>query len=423
MIYISKPYIEERGNEIFLVSIVKDESRNLQTELWYSVEKQYGQYLCDDYADSFLLVVLAVAMHSKQDIKIDAPVSSRLLFNVHNTLQPIWQKVLPESKIIKVLAETRDDIIYNGKGVGCGCSLGVDSMSSLYKHMESDVVKGYGVTHLTIFNSGQFGDYDLEGAEKDFRSKVAALRSFSEETGLPVIGINSNLNAFYKYCGVSLLQSFVQRTASCAMALQKLFGKYIYASSYSVEQSEISTIDESHIECAFVPLLSTNNFEMILSNPGMTRVQKTEYISRNPLTHKYLEVCWADQTAKEIWHNTAFLENKTKINCGWCDKYLRTLLTLDIVLGSVAAYGNIFELSQYYSRKREYIVKVFRERKHNYFYQEMVELMFARQYSVPYKAIYYYKKSVYQDKIIMILQKVLGLPQRALNKILRIFKK
>ena len=28
-----------------------------------------------------------------------------------------------------------------------------------------------------------------------------------------------------------------------------------------------------------------------------------------------------------------------------------------------------------------------------------------------------------QDKIIMILQKVLGLPQRALNKILRIFKK
>lgn len=162
---------------------------------------------------------------------------------------------------------------------------------------------------------------------------------------------------------------------------------------------------------------------MILSNPGMTRVQKTEYISRNPLTHKYLEVCWADQTAKEIWHNTAFLENKTKINCGWCDKYLRTLLTLDIVLGSVAAYGNIFELSQYYSRKREYIVKVFRERKHNYFYQEMVELMFARQYSVPYKAIYYYKKSVYQDKIIMILQKVLGLPQRALNKILRIFKK
>lgn len=71
MIYISKPYIEERGNEMFLVSIVKDESRNLQTELWYSVEKQYGQYLCDDYADSFLLVVLAVAMHSKQDIKID----------------------------------------------------------------------------------------------------------------------------------------------------------------------------------------------------------------------------------------------------------------------------------------------------------------------------------------------------------------
>lgn len=51
---------------------------------------------------------------------------------------------------------------------------------------------------------------------------------------------------------------------------------------------------------------------MILSNPGMTRVQKTEYISRNPLTHKYLEVCWAGQTAKEIWHNTAFLENKTK---------------------------------------------------------------------------------------------------------------
>ena len=89
MIYISKPYIEERGNGMFLQTLVKIRAGNLQTDLWYSVEKQYGQYLCDDYADSFLLVVLAVAMHSKQDIKIDAPVSSRLLFNVHNTLQPI----------------------------------------------------------------------------------------------------------------------------------------------------------------------------------------------------------------------------------------------------------------------------------------------------------------------------------------------
>ena len=47
----------------------------------------------------------------RQDIKIDAPVSSRLRFNVHNTLQPIWQKVLPESKIIKVSADSKQSLI------------------------------------------------------------------------------------------------------------------------------------------------------------------------------------------------------------------------------------------------------------------------------------------------------------------------
>ena len=168
---------------------------------------------------------------------------------------------------------------------------------------------------------------------------------------------------------------FIPSTISCVYALQKLFGKYVFASSFCIDNFEISQIDHSHAEAAFVPMLSTDSVEVILSCAHMTRVEKTDFIRSNPLTPKYLNVCWANQWANGARHDRRFLDGKTKMNCGWCDKCLRTLFTLELLGEDIRRYEDIFDLDKYYQHKQEFMETVYLSRNENVYYREIYRLM------------------------------------------------
>lgn len=418
MITIGRPYIEEREGGAFLIASVKDDVRQREMEVWYSVNKEYGGYLCDKLADAFLLLVLQLGMSTGQDIKVEAPVSARLLFNLENTVQPLFAKALPGFRHIKIEAAAETETLYKGMGVGCCCSLGVDSFSSFLKHFSSDVIEGYRVTHLTLFNSGQLGYEDIAGAENKFYETVRSLKPFADEVGLPIVAVNSNLNSLFLDSGLTILHTFVNRTLSCAMALQPLFGKYVFSSSYSVEQFEMSEVDESHMESAYVPLFSTNNMEIILSNPGMTRVEKTKFLSQFPITTKYLDVCWASQMAYGKWKDAGLklLEGKTKRNCGRCNKCLRTMFTLDL-LGRLEAYEGQFHTEYYKAHKDEYMAKVLVNKGDNIFYEELKELISSTGYKPSSKVRHkiFFIKHPYIEKVYKKTRKVIKRLSKKIN--------
>lgn len=328
MITINHPLIEKKGKEVYLESTIEDSAKGKSFPIWYSVDEQYGSFLCDDRADSFLIVSLMYAMKSHQDIVVNAPVSRRLLYHINNDIQPLFTKLIPGSRCIRVSAPNEECSILKGKALGCGCSLGVDSMSALFKHIGDNVQKEYRVSHLALFNSGQLGYLNTQSDESTFREAVEGITSFSKEISLPIVAINTNLNAFYAEAGFRTATSrIVMSTLSCPLALQKLFGKYIYASSTPIQSFELNLKDQTFAEAAYVSLLSTEGMEFVLADSAMTRVEKTDYIRNNPLTPKYLDVCWAAQVASSITHDNRWLRDKTKKNCGWCDKCLRTLFT------------------------------------------------------------------------------------------------
>ena len=225
------------------------------------------------------------------------------------------------------------------------------------------------------------------------------MHPFSEEVGLPIVAVNTNLNEFFLGSFFKNIKSrFIPSTISCVFALQKLFGKYVFASSYNIDDFEISQIDHSHAEAAFVPELSTESVEVILSCASMTRVEKTEFIRRNLLTAKYLNVCWAHQRANGIWHDKRFLESKTKLNCGWCPKCLRTLYTLELLGEDIKRFGAIFDLNNYYQHKQEFIEEVYLTRHHNIMHREIYDLMKrTNQNRVPIKT--------HVKEAVMILRK------------------
>ena len=196
------------------------------------------------------------------------------------------------------------------------------------------------------------------------------------------------MNDFYVEAGFKTATSrFVVSTLSCPLALQKLFGKYIFASSAPIQSFELNIKDQSFAEVAYVSLLSTEGTEVVLADSAVTRVEKTEFIRHNPLTPKYLDVCWAVQVASSITHDSRWLRDKTKKNCGWCDKCLRTLFTLELFGEDLSKYDGIFDLQKYYAHKNGFIRTIILNRRKNHLYSEIYDLMSAKGFKVP-RSIY-----------------------------------
>lgn len=404
MITISKPYIKRKndlGGGIFLVSEISDDIRGLNADLWFSVENKYGDYLCDELADCFLLSLLPIAVKHNQSITVKANVSPKLLYNIRTCIEPMYQRIFNKSGCTKIYVEGTKLLNFNGNAFATGCSLGVDSLSSIFHHLENNGIEGFRLTHLTLFNSGQLGDYDLEASEKNFYNTVEEIRPFADSLGLPIIAINSNLNSFYKDSGIYVLQTVALRTMSFAMSIQKLIRRYAFGSTYPLDSIRFDCFDTEHHEAAFLSLLSTENFQPILSDPFATRVEKTKYIIDKPLVSKFLKVCWAEQTAFEIWHNTTYLEGKTKVNCGWCDKCLRTLLTIEILngVGDLGEYKEQFDLEKYYEYRNAFIAKVFKQRTKNIYYNEIVDLILRTNYPIPSGILRRYNCQVRKERI------------------------
>ncbi len=417
MITISNLRIEDKKELSYLFCDIQDDVKNKKTEVWFSVSSQYKEYLCTELADAFLLGLLPIAIKHNQDITVDAAVSPRLLYNLRTGIEPMYQKIFKKSGCTKITVRETKDINFNGKGVATGCSLGVDSLSAIYSHLEKDIVDEFKLTHLTLFNSGQLGDYDLEASEQNFLNTVEEIKPFAESLNLNILAINSNFNSLYKDTGIHVLQTVAVRTIAFAMSVQKLLRHYIFGSTYPIDMIKFDCLDTEHQEAAFLPLLSTENLSTFLADQYKTRVDKTAYIRTKPYVSKYLKVCWAEQTAYEVWQNTTFLEGKTKTNCGWCDKCLRTLLTLEVLNnGNLDDYKEQFELKKYYEHRDAYIKKIFAERKKNSFYQEIVDLIIEKEYPIDKSVLRKYRR---QNKKETQKSKFRSLLRRIINKILR----
>ena len=384
---ISKPFLESDDNNSYLKASIRDEKRNKDYLIWYSVENEYRDYLCTENADAFLLLALMVAVQSHQDIKVEAPVSRKFLFNLNNYVIPLFTKIIPDGQTIRIEANEISTAKFDARGVGCGSSMGVDSLSALYTHLDEGVIDGYRVTHLATFNSGHFGYFDPKDVDVAFYKGIEELRPVSEELGLPIVAVNTNLNEFFWGSSFKThLSRLIPSTISCVFALQKLFGKYVFASSNSIDEFKILPFDHVIAEAALVPVLSTESVEVILSCSTMTRVEKTDFIRSNPLTSKYLNVCWAFPAAYGFTHNGEYLDNKTKINCGWCSKCLRTLYTLELLGEDIGKYGDIFDLEKYYQHKQGFIEKVYLYRNKDELYNEIYDLMIrTKQDKFPFR--------------------------------------
>jgi hypothetical protein len=340
MITIRSPHKKRTENSIRIHFPV--EFGEMQRTLWYEVDEKYVD-LVSERLDAAVVALLIPAMSYGGTLFLDGNVSHRLIYNLQNSVQIVFQKLIPSTHLLKIKAKKIDMSNDRQNGVATGFSAGVDSFSVLNDHFFQKTVSGYQLTHLLFNNVGSHGDH---APLRFFNDRFSRIKRMAAEIGLPCIKVNSNLHDFYPKW-MSFRQTHTPRNMSVGLLLQKGIGRWLYASSYQHEQQHVAPSDDSaYADMVTLPLLSTDTFDAFSAGGEYSRVEKTLQIVDNPFAQRYLDVCAL----------------RSDTNCSHCWKCLRTLLTLEIA-GKIDKFSEVFDLDVYEQRRIFYISRVLRSRE------------------------------------------------------------
>lgn len=332
--HIGSPQLINDGQKTQLSTLVEYSQGKVQ--LWYSIDRQYSEFLTGENIDAFLVGLLVLAMRHGEDIYLDGIMSERLFYNLTNYFIKILTLLIPSLHKINIYPKGLNSrkISHGVGGVATGFSGGIDSFCTLIDHLGANTPPSYQITHLILNNVGSHG----KGGRELFKQRHQRLLKFAQEYQLPLIKIDSNLD---KVLEMNFQNTHTTRNISAVLLLQKLFGKYYYASAHKYEDCTIGeSPDGAVIDPAAIHLLSTETTECISTGCQYSRVEKTIKVSEFEPSYRYLDVCVHAVDRAE--------------NCSQCWKCARTLLTLEI-LGKHQLYRNVFDLEKFYQIRDAYI--------------------------------------------------------------------
>ena len=326
--------------------------------LWFKLNKKYEKYLSLDTYDCFLVAMLVSAMKRHKDIDIDGDISEKLYYNLTYYVIKMLHILIPSTKLIQIKCKNLVASNFNtGKGVACGLSCGIDSLSCLHDHYyDNKCPKNFQITHVTHFNVG------AHGSTKNFVFRKNNVEKFAEENKLEFIEVNSNLMDLNK---AAWIESHTLKNCSVALLLQKLIGKYYYSSSYQYRDCQIKTTDDiSYLDPALIHLLSTESTQFISHGCQHTRIDKIRATTLNPSSYTHLDVCVENDHDRET----------STLNCGKCWKCVRTLITLEM-LNKFKLYEKCFDnLENYETISKDYIREYAHKKSaHEPLIKEMIE--------------------------------------------------
>ena len=388
MILIEKPILRKENTSILLSTHLHVDGGNGWInnfpnggELYFSTTEEYGNYLTTESSDCFVISILVYAIKHGHDITCDT-ISEKLYYNLVRKAIPVIASIHGAKEIeIKYSHLTNEN--YHPTAVGSGCSLGIDSFSTIIDHLSDECPASFKLTHFTYFNVGANGDINLNEVKKSYEKDYKLVLEYARSKNIPVVKIESNISQIY--LGEPANENYMSRNMAAVLSMQKLFSKYIYASSYPLKDAKFTKKDMHPQESWLLPAWSTESTELITGDPCMVRTEKTKRVAQCPDTYKHLYVCW-----KAVFANYGIHEEVTKVkddfrNCGRCGKCLRTLLTFDI-LGVIDRYRDIFDLDYYYSYRDVYVSEVISQRKKNLWYADIYNLMKERNYNITPRA-------------------------------------
>ena len=307
--------------------------------LWFEVDAAHAGLL-SKRADHVAIGLLLPAMRRGRDLLVGGEVTDTLLYQLNNDLQRLVRIVYPACRPVRVTADATAPAGPMPAGVATGFSAGVDSFAVLVEYaLSADVPEALRITHLLNNNVGAHG---AEGRQL-WRERLDGIRRVTDDLGLPLVTVDSNLDDFYPDMG--FLETVTFRNATVPHLLGGGIGRFYSASGYSFEHIAVAGHQRAaRIDPISLPLMSTASLLLTSAEPALSRVEKTLALVGRPEA-RFLDVCVrSDSTSGR--------------NCSSCWKCLRTMLTLEVGGHLDEFVPEPFLLEPYLQHRDAYIVGV-----------------------------------------------------------------
>ena len=328
---IGAPRIERHDGRARLIAEVRIGEGDVRP-LWFEVEERYGQYLCAERSDAFLIGLLNFAQREWLDIVCEAPVTAQLLYQIRTYLVPSLARNSQTLYATRIEAPMDDAPMANAGGVGTGISCGVDSLHVVRNYAHSPY-PGLSLTHLCLNNVGAFWSGN---GNRQYAWQAEHARRFAKEYGFELIVSDSNMAEAFQQ---NHLLTHTYSSCFAIYAMQKLWKVYFYASAgydlqeaFSLRDNERHSSD--HYELLSLDCFSTRTLQIYSEGCAISRFEKERELADWAPAQKYLHVCTDEQGP----------------NCGRCGKCLRTLTALD-ALGCLQRFDNVFDVAAYCARR------------------------------------------------------------------------
>ena len=350
-IRIGEPYIAKMAKEVRLCSEIEMDGQ--KQIMWFAVRESYGTYLVEDRVDAFVIALLTTAMHNAADIICDAPVTRRLLYQINHYLIPTMTSNMAEFYPIILYAQPTDEVLECEGAVVTGWTGGVDSMFTYMQNIcRSD--PAHRLTHLLVANNGAI----IGDTRETFKRMVEKTeKGFAADTGLSVIGVDTNLQEILDENFLAV--TAVRQTAVIA-ALQKLFRMFLESSAYGFSEFSFCSEKMGSYEMALLKWFETNTTVFYSAGGSFLRWQKLQLLSDFPLAQRYLHPC--------IY--------ALRDNCCECEKCIRTETVL-YGLGMLDRFAQVFDVQKFEEEKDWYFAKVLTKKEQTH-YKEGLELLERR---------------------------------------------
>ncbi len=352
-IRIGLPYLEQTSDGTRLCAPVL--LRGQEQTMWFSVAPEYGEYLTDDRADAFVAGILTTAMRDGTDIVCEAPVTRRVLYQLGHYLIPMMAANMADVfHPIKIHAEPTDAKLPCAGAVGTGWSGGADCMFTLMRGLNAEE-HSRRLTHLLITSNGALEEEDNSAALRRLVEK--AREGIGAETGLKVMGVDTNLQELQSE---AFLAVAAFRHSAVTLALQKLFGAFLWSSAYEFARFSFDPNNAFYYELVIYSSFETDTTVLYSAGGAYSRVQKLQALSDYPLARKYLHPC-------------IHIEGK---NCGRCGKCVRTEAAL-YGLGTLDKFAEVFDVDAFERDKDWYFAQLLAN-GHSQHYGEALVLLRQR---------------------------------------------
>ncbi|WP_248499554.1 hypothetical protein [Tomitella gaofuii] len=249
---------------------------------------------------AWLPPALIMAMRKGLDLRVDSAVDESTLQGAEtaqNTLHEWWPNTMRK---VNLVADSTQDKGHGERGVGCFFSGGLDSFYSAVKHQPD-------ITHL-IFVHG-FDIFLNSHSRRHYEKSLEGVREAAAEMGKHLIEYQTNIRRMFEMNG-GWDVGFGLAHVALSLA-DHLHTVYIPAGRTEGNLAPRGTHPDLD------PLWSSSNVQLIHDGLEADRVAKAATAKESPAAMQHLRVC--------------FWNRSDALNCGECEKCVRTAINMRIV--------------------------------------------------------------------------------------------